>query len=93
MSVSLYLYDCIGVNKTGIEYGFLLSRIRRNEDGESRPGFENKFKIAGEFSLSKNASMVLNTTWNIDQLQRDFPFNECSFKPWDGGNIQIHAQF
>ena len=63
---------------------------------DERDGYRNvevKFQAAWEYRYNAKASAILNTSWDVDQLVADFPYQEGNFRPWGGGNIQFTAVF
>lgn len=79
---------------TYIQYGLFINNVQRTEVGsDDRSDNEVKLQLAWDFQFDKYASVFLNTTWDLDQLQQDFPFKHTPFKPWGGGNIQFIAVF
>jgi hypothetical protein len=54
---------------------------------------EIKLQTAWDFLITQEARILLNLTWDIDQLQKDYPYSDRGFKPWGGGNIQFLAVF
>lgn len=76
------------------QYGLYINDVLRKEVGSADDQkTEIKFQFAWDFQMDKYASVFLNTTWDIDQLQHDFPYKTAAFKPWGGGNIQFVAVF
>jgi hypothetical protein len=56
--------------------------------------WETKIQWLMDFEIQKGCQLVLNTTWDVDQLYKDYPYKgDQTFKPWGGGNIQILAAF
>lgn len=59
------------------------------EQGGKRREIEVKFQYAWEYRIDPTAKILLNTTWDLDQLVRDFPYDKDPFRPWGGGNLQL----
>lgn len=58
-----------------------------------RDGLELKYNLGCELRANPHTKVFLNSTWDLDQLGQDFPYQERSFRPWGGGNIQFLATF
>jgi hypothetical protein len=72
--------------------GAQLNELRLEEDGD-RATTEVKAQAAWDYRLTDAARLLLNTTWDLDQITDDFPYRERPFRPWGGGAIQIVATF
>lgn len=66
---------------------------RVREFDRSTRATEVKWQFLWEYRYDEKSRVVLNTTWDVDQLQKDFPYDERTFRPWGGGNIQFLAVF
>ena len=80
-------------SQTHAIYGPIWSATEIAED--NRPAFTNevKFQAALEQRWTPEVRVLLNTNWDVDNLTTDYPYRERSFRPWDGGNLQIQAVF
>lgn len=76
------------------QLGFHSNRVTIEESNENFFEWENKLQWLIDFEVKDGCDIVLNTTWDLDQLYKDYPFEgEKTFKPWGGGNIQFIAVF
>lgn len=63
------------------------------DDGKHVKVAESKYQWAWEYRYTEQARVLLNTTWDINQLTDDFPYKKRPFRPWGGGDIQFIAAF
>jgi hypothetical protein len=75
-----------------MQYGFFLNYVNLKESRHDIVA-ESKAQWAWEYRYQAKTRVVLNTTWDINQLSDDFPYKKRSFKPWGGGDIQFIAAF
>jgi hypothetical protein len=75
-----------------MQYGFYLNYVNLKETRHDIVA-ESKAQWAWEYRYQPKTRVVLNTTWDINQLSDDFPYKKRSFKPWGGGDIQFIAAF
>lgn len=75
------------------QYGLHLNQVDIAEGGTDFKATEVKLQTAWDAIISEEARIFLNLTWDLDQLQQDFPFRKKSLSPWGGGNIQFLAVF
>jgi hypothetical protein len=75
-----------------MQYGLFLNYVNLKEARHDVVA-ESKAQWAWEYRYLTNTRVVLNTTWDINQLTGDFPYKKRSFKPWGGGDIQFIAAF
>lgn len=75
-----------------LQVGAHLNQVQLTE-GEKLAATEVKSQIAWDYRFAEGARLLLNTSWDLDQLQKDFPYDERPFRPWGGGNIQVMATF
>jgi hypothetical protein len=68
-------------------HGFVLNH-QKNNHLSNRKSIELKYILAVEIGLSDDARFYLNSTWDLDQLAHDAPYDKKSFRPWGGGNLQ-----
>lgn len=80
------------LSRHSVQWGLYLNQVRIDEARAIRTT-ECKTQIAWDYSLSKTARGLINTTWDMDQLGADFPYDKRPFRPWGGGNLQIMAVF
>lgn len=52
---------------------------------------EVKAQWAYEWDIGKQGKFLLGTTWDIDQMVRDYPYQKIGFRPWGGGYAQLLA--
>ena len=60
---------------------------------KARHHLEAKWQSAWEYRYTKDIQILLNTTWDLDQIGEDFPFHKRKFSPWGGGDLQFIASF
>jgi len=73
--------------------GGLLSRNTLATGGRQNRSFEAKPQAAVEYRLGKNGSLMLNTTWDFDELFGKWLLKGGRFPGWDGGNLQAQITF
>lgn len=77
-----------------VQNGMHVNDVRIREKGETRHETEVKYQAAYAYALKETLQVFLNTTWDLDQLGRDFPYGKrAPFRPWGGGDIQFVAVF
>ncbi len=75
-----------------MQYGLFINYVNLKESRHDVVA-ESKVQWAWEYRYLTGTRVVLNTTWDINQLTDDFPYDKESFKPWGGGDIQFIAAF
>ncbi len=75
-----------------MQYGLFVNYVNLMESRHDIIA-ESKLQWAWEYRYLPSTRVVLNTTWDINQLTDDFPYDKESFKPWGGGDIQFIASF
>jgi hypothetical protein len=85
-------YEPLSGDRHYMQYGLHLNYVNLKETRHDRV-FESKAQWAWEYRYTKNARVLFNTSWDINQLTDDFPFDERPFRPWGGGDIQFIAAF
>ena len=60
------------------------------EDERIWDATEIKYQLLLDIKLNKNSMFGINTTLDIDQIARDFPYSKkAPFRPWGGGDLQF----
>lgn len=70
--------------------GLFLNRAYIRSDAY-RISTELKAQWAYAWAIGEQGRFLLGTTWDIDQLLRDFPYRQHGFRPWGGGYAQLIA--
>ena len=74
----------------GLQQGLFMNRVGVSEDSRRWDTTEVKYQLLFDFSLNKNTMFGLNTTWDLDQITRDYPYSsKAPFRPWGGGDLQF----
>lgn len=76
-------------NRNHWQIGMHLNFPQIRFSNKTEEGLEAKLQTIYELVWSDRARFVINATWDLDQVVEDFPFDEQSFSPWGGGNVQI----
>lgn len=75
---------------TAIQHGFYANDVLVREDAREWKTWELKYQLLFDFNLNPNTRLGVNTTWDIDQVTRDFPYSKkAPFRPWGGGDLQF----
>lgn len=70
------------------QHGASVNDVRIKEDNRIWKTIEVKYQALFDFTLNENTFMGINTTWDIDQIIRDYPYPEkAPFRPWGGGAL------
>jgi len=79
----------------GFQYGYHANHVALTEESDTSYHAEWKFQFAWNYSFDPTSNIFLNTSWDLDELARNYPYQseEQSFKPWGGGNIQFITVF
>jgi hypothetical protein len=73
-----------------IQNGVFFNSVHVREDARIWDTTEVKYQLLLDIKLNKNSMFVINTTWDIDQIVRDFPYSKkAPFRPWGGGDLQF----
>jgi hypothetical protein len=73
-----------------LQHGAYLNDVLIREDAAEWKTIEVKYQFMFDLSLNRNARLGINTTWDVDQVVRDFPYPKTSpFRPWGGGDLQF----
>jgi hypothetical protein len=75
------------------QYGLFVNDVKINAEGDRQAKTEVKFQFGWNYTFDVNVAMFANTTWDLDQLVDDFPYEKKDFNPWGGGNLQFIAMF
>lgn len=75
-----------------MQYGLHANFVNLDESRHDRI-CESKGQWAWEYRYTDKTRVLLNTSWDINQLTDDFPYEERPFRPWGGGDIQFIAAF
>ena len=70
------------------QWGMIVNAVDLTNDGRLLTT-EIKTQLSYSFAINQGTHVFVNTTWDIDELWRNFPYNKLPFKPWGGGNIQF----
>jgi hypothetical protein len=71
------------------QLGAHLNAVRIREDATIKQNLEIKLQTAWDYLISPDAAVLLNATWDLDQIGRDLPYKNRPFRPWGGGSIQF----
>ncbi|MEI6833468.1 MAG: hypothetical protein WCL28_05695 [bacterium] len=75
---------------TAIQHGFYANDVLVREDAREWKTWELKYQLLFDFNLNPNTRLGVNTTWDMDQVTRDFPYSKkAPFRPWGGGDLQF----
>jgi hypothetical protein len=75
---------------TAIQHGFYVNDVLIREDAREWKTWELKYQLLFDFKLNPNTRLGVNTTWDVDQVTRDFPYSKkAPFRPWGGGDLQF----
>ena len=74
------------ISSVSLQLGGYVSLVRIEEE-KTYKEVEVKLQYGILYQLSENSMLFFNTTWDIDQLIKDFPYQKDPFRPWGGGNI------
>ena len=77
---------------TNIQYGYHMNHVI-NDYFSRRVSNEHKFQIYMDWRLTKNSAIIVNATWDIDKIAKDFPEYEKGFEAWGGGDLQAVIVF
>ena len=73
-----------------LQHGMMANDVSIQEDHRSWKTVELKYQLLFDFHLNDRTRFALNTTWDIDQIVRDYPYSKKSpFRPWGGGDLQF----
>ncbi len=75
-----------------IHHGAVANK-QHNNYLKTTESIEVKYIAALELNLAEKTRFLLNSTWDLDQLAHDAPFQKRSFRPWGGGNLQVTMIF
>jgi hypothetical protein len=76
-----------------LQHGAMINDVFVREDLRVWKTTEVKYQLLFDFSLNDRSRFALNTTWDVDQIVRDFPYSKKSpFRPWGGGDLQFMMQ-
>jgi hypothetical protein len=93
----LYYTDYFGSGSNYYQWGMYLNQVKVDQITYDQDGIreetEAKLGLAYEYRVSEHSQILLNTTWDLDRIYEDAPYEEHDFKPWGGGNIQLQAAF
>ena len=80
-------------DRAAVQHGFYANDVLVREDAREWKTWELKYQLLLDLSLNANTRLGLNTTWDVDQVTRDFPYsNKAPFRPWGGGDLQFLMQ-
>ena len=79
----------------GFQYGYHANHVETTEESNRSYHAEWKFQFAWNYSFDETSNMFLNTSWDLDEIARRYPYRdeENRFRPWGGGNIQFITAF
>lgn len=72
--------------------GLFLNKVRINEGGTIEHFIEAKYGFNVEWHVAETSMVAMTTTWDLDQLYMDFPYDPY-FRPWGGGGFQFQMTF
>jgi hypothetical protein len=76
--------------KSHLQYwGLTVNRVHI-QDELKKQSIEFKASWGAEFLMGSHGRMRLISTWDIDQLGHDFPFDRRGFHPWGGGYASFY---
>lgn len=79
---------------SAIQQGFYANDVLIREDAREWKVWELKYQLLLDFKLNLNTKLGLNTTWDVDQIMRDYPYSKkAPFRPWGGGDLQFLMYF
>lgn len=73
--------------------GVVANNVTILEGARRWRNLEVKYVTAVNWNFTPEAGFGLNATWDIDQITRDFPYQQAPFRPWGGGNIEAQMVF
>lgn len=73
-------------------WGFTLNQVKLDEEKREQ-STEVKINWGPEIVLGPSGRLRVITTWDIDQLVDDFPFDKQGFHPWGGGYASFFIVF
>lgn len=74
----------------GLQQGAMLNDAFIQEDNRIWKKLEIKYQLLFDFRLNERSKFALNTTWDVDQIVRDYPYSKAKpFRPWGGGDLQF----
>lgn len=85
-------YEPLYGDRHFMQYGLYLNLVNLDEVRHDRVS-ESKGQWAWEYRYTEKARVLLNTTWDVNQLTDDFPYKKRPFRPWGGGDIQFIVAF
>ncbi len=90
-----YYYKLKKHTNHGFQYGYHANHLSVTESDKEKYRAEWKFQFAWDYTFDKNSHMFLNTSWDLDEMARRYPYktDEDRFRPWGGGNIQFITVF
>jgi hypothetical protein len=73
-----------------IQHGFYANDVLVREDAREWKVWELKYQLLLDITLNPHARLGINTTWDLDQVARDYPYSKkAPFRPWGGGDLQF----
>lgn len=73
-------------------WGLTINQVNVDEE-KYEHSTEVKLNWGPDFVLGQHGRMRLTSTWDLDQLARDFPFTRHGFHPWGGGQASFLMTF
>ena len=58
-------------------------------DAVDTPRTESIFQWSWNIYLQHSSRILISTLWDLDQVERDFPYSEKPFSPFSGFNVQF----
>lgn len=78
----------------GFQYGYHANHVWLHEAADERYENEIKFQFAWNYSFTQASAVLLNTTWDLDDMVEKYPYEgDNRFKPWGGGSLHFTATF
>jgi len=77
---------------TDIQHGFCANDALVREDAREWKTWELKYQLLFDFNLNPNTRLGVNTTWDLDQVMRNFPYSKkAPFRPWAGETCSLRC--
>ena len=80
--------------RKGFQHGLYVNDVHLIEDRRRWDTVEIKYQALMDFRMGRLTLLGINTTWDVDQIVRDYPYSRrAPFRPWGGGDLQFMAMF
>jgi hypothetical protein len=77
-------------------HGIFISHVRiweERTEPRRRINNELKYQTAWEYRMGIASLIQLNANWNVDKIVENYPYRRESFRPWNGGNLQVQIAY